>query len=60
MTMGARSSAHAADLQRQYGGLTEFTHFQAEDQTWYEILRNDFNDEWRCRKAKEEYKTHAA
>jgi hypothetical protein len=59
-TMGTRSSAHAAELQRQYGGLTEFTYFQAKDQTWYEIVRDDFNDEWRCRKAKGEYKTHAA
>jgi hypothetical protein len=57
--MGTRSSAHAAELQQQYGGLTEFTHFQAKDQTWYEIVRDDFNDEWRCRKAKGEYETHA-
>ena len=58
--MGARSSAHAADLQRQYGGLTEFTDFQAKDQTWYECRYESMDESWECRKAMGGYKTHAA
>ena len=58
--MGEKSSVYAANLQKRYRGLTQFTYFQAKDQTWYECRYESMDESWECRKAMGGYKTHAA